>query len=84
MDYEINYEKIKKELKNCNAKRVLVQLPDGLKKDYAVIESNLKGDYELFFWLGSCYGACDMPTYVKDFGFDYIVHFGHVEFVKED
>ena len=84
MDYEINYDKIKKELGKNKAKRVLIQLPDGLKKDYVVIESNLKGDYELFFWLGSCYGACDMPTYVKDLGFDYIVHFGHLEFNKEE
>jgi 2-(3-amino-3-carboxypropyl)histidine synthase len=82
MDYEIDYEKIRQELKKGNAKRVLIQLPDGLKKDYARIEKNLKGDYELFFWLGSCFGACDIPSYVKDFGFDFIVHFGHTEFIK--
>jgi 2-(3-amino-3-carboxypropyl)histidine synthase len=82
MDYEIDYKNIKDELKKSNAKRVLIQLPDGLKKDYAQIEKNLRGDYELFFWLGSCFGACDIPKYVETFGFDFIVHFGHMEFIK--
>ena len=84
MDYEIDYENIKKELKKGNAKRVLVQLPDGLKADYAKIEKELSGNYEIFLWMGSCFGACDIPTYVKDLGFDAIIHFGHLEFVKED
>jgi len=83
MDYDIDYEKIIKELKSSKAKRVLVQLPDGLKKDYAEIEKRLKGEYALYFWLGSCFGACDIPSYVKDLGFDFIVHFGHNEFIKE-
>ncbi len=83
MDYAIDYSKAKNELKKANAKRVLVQLPDGLKKDYKEIYENLKGDYFIYFWAGSCFGACDIPIYVKDFGFDIIVHFGHEKFIKE-
>jgi 2-(3-amino-3-carboxypropyl)histidine synthase len=83
MDYFIDYERIKKEIVKSKAKRVLVQLPDGLKKDYQMIEKGLSGDYELYFWLGTCFGACDIPVFAKDYGFDFIVHLGHEEFVKE-
>ena len=51
MGYLIDYERIKNELSQARAKRVLVQLPDGLKKDYKIIEEKLAGDYELYFWL---------------------------------
>jgi len=82
MDYDINFEKIKKKLENSGAKKVLLQLPDGLKNDYAVFEEKLKGCYELFFWLGTCFGSCDIPTFVKSLGIDAIVHFGHFKFKK--
>jgi len=83
MDYLIDYEKIKKELAKSKAKRVLVQLPDGLKKDYEAIGRGLAGNYELYFWLGTCFGACDIPLFAKDYGFDFLVHFGHKDFIKE-
>lgn len=84
MGYLIDYERIKKELAKSKAKRVLVQLPDGLKKDYEAIEKGLEGDYELYFWLGTCFGACDIPFFAKDYGFDFLVHLGHKEFIKEE
>ena len=85
MDYLIDYKRIKESIKKNNAKNVLLQLPDGLKQDFKEICKNIESkDYELFLWMGSCFGACDIPVYVDKMGIDMIVHFGHEKFVKED
>lgn len=82
MGYIIDYGIIKKKLEKCNAKRVLVQFPDGLKKDYKVAQEELSGPWELHFWAGSCFGACDIPVFIENFGFDAIIHLGHFKFQK--
>jgi 2-(3-amino-3-carboxypropyl)histidine synthase len=80
MKYEINYEKIKNKIKDAKAKNVLIQLPDGLKPDYKRIVKELEGDYNLFLWAASCFGACDIPIFTEKSGIDLIIHFGHEEF----
>ncbi|MBN1923243.1 MAG: hypothetical protein JW791_00605 [Nanoarchaeota archaeon] len=77
MEYEIDYKGLKQKIKKSKAKNVLVQLPDGLKQDYEVICEGLKGDYNLFFWAGSCFGACDIPLFTETSGIDLIIHLGH-------
>ena len=77
MKYSINYKKIKNELKKKKSKNVLIQLPDGLKPDYKEIIKNLQGDYEIFIWAGTCFGACDIPVWTEQNGIDTIIHLGH-------
>ena len=84
MEYSINFGKLKNDIKKQKASNVLIQLPDGLKKDYQSIIKNLQGDYNLFIWGGSCFGACDIPYFTKDCGIDMIIHFGHEIFEKID
>ncbi len=68
-------EKIKKE----NAKRVCIQLPDGLKPRADEIQREIeeKTSAEVVFWSGSCFGACDVPVDLDKLGVGLIIQFGH-------
>ncbi len=75
---EFDYEEVKKitdkiEDKKCS---ILLQFPDGLKPKSKDIYKYFKKKLpkaEIYLWLGSCYGACDVP-YAN---VDHIVQFGH-------
>ena len=76
--YELELETIVKQIKEKKAKKVLLQFPDGMKPYSTQIADfltkDLKGKVEISIWLGSCYGACDIPSVEKDI---LIVQFGH-------
>jgi 2-(3-amino-3-carboxypropyl)histidine synthase len=80
--YNLNLEKVAEEIKNSKAKKVLLQLPDGLKPEAEKIIDfvNQKSNAEIFLWFSDCYGACDLPLGTEIF--DLIIHFGHNEFVR--
>ncbi|MBU0962589.1 MAG: diphthamide synthesis protein [Nanoarchaeota archaeon] len=78
--YDLELERIVREIKKVKAKKVCIQLPDGLK-DKAVeivnfIEKNTNA--ECLIWLETCYGACDIPE-LKDI--DLLIQFGHSSFL---
>lgn len=83
MNYDLELDRVVKEIKKHRAKRVCIQLPDGLKPkateivDYLQKETNA----EIFIWLGSCFGACDYPEELKD-KIDLLIQWGHAEFRK--
>ena len=79
MDYDLELDTVVNEIKKNNAKRVLIQLPDGLKPKADEIQKKLKKDTktEVLIWAGSCFGACDVPTSAKNLGADLIIQFGH-------
>lgn len=79
MKYDLELDKVIKEIKKTKAKKVLLQLPDGLKPNATEIVSNLKKETNanIFLWLDSCWGACDFPT-IKDI--DLLIQFGHSSF----
>jgi len=80
--YDLELERVEKEILKNKAKRVLLQFPDGLKSyateivDY--LESKIKGVL-FFIWLGSCYGACDIPLGLEGLKIDLTIQFGHNE-----
>ena len=79
--YDLEIDKIVRQIKKDKAKKVLLQFPDGLKP-YATqivdeISEQIKGNAEIFIWLGSCFGACDVPVEVEKLGVDLVVQFGH-------
>ena len=84
MPYDLELEKVIEEIKNRNAKQVLIQLPDGLKRnsneviDY--IEKNT--DAKAFLWLTSCFGACDLPLGLDILKIDLMIQFGHNRYWK--
>ena len=81
MKYDLELERVKKEIKKSKAKKVLVQLADGLKpKATEIVKELEKTGAEIHIWASTCFGACDIPT-VK--GYDLLVHFGHSKFKKD-
>jgi len=82
IDFELN--RVVEEIKENNAKKVLLQLPDGLKPKAMQIQEAINSmvDCEVFMYLGSCFGACDIPTEAEKLGVDLIVQFGHSEFIR--
>jgi len=73
--YELELDRIVAEIGKQKAKKVLLQLPDGLKPWGLVLCDYLeeKTGAEICIWLGACFGACDLP----DSDADLVVQFGH-------
>ncbi len=82
MEFDFELDKIVKKINEMKAKKVLIQLPDGLKNksveilDYLSEKTNARIDV----WGGSCFGACDLPVLPKNIKYDLIIHFGHEKF----
>ena len=76
--YDLELDKIVKNIKNKKTKKVLLQFPEGLKPYSTVIAEEIekKANCQCFIWLGDCFGACDVPLGV-DGKVDLIVQFGH-------
>lgn len=76
--YNFDFEKINKEIKKRKAKRVLIQLPEGLKPRAREIMENIRAESVLS--ADPCYGACDVLTIPVC---DLTIHFGHTRMVNE-
>ena len=80
--YDLELNKVVNNIKKSKAKLILLQFPDGLKKyateivDY--LEGKIKG-VEFLIWLGTCYGACDLPVGLDKLKskIDLTIQFGH-------
>ncbi|MFW5852490.1 MAG: diphthamide synthesis protein [Nanoarchaeota archaeon] len=83
--YNIEIDKLVKEIENRNAKNILIQLPDGLKPKAEEIVNAVESrtGANAYIWLGGCFGACDLPLGVDDMGIDLMFAFGHNIFRKE-
>lgn len=77
--YDLNLEKMAAAVRDHAPKRILVQLPDGLKARAPEIRDRLARETEapVLFWAGSNFGACDMPLSVDKMGVDLLIHVGH-------
>jgi len=83
-NYELEIERIVKEVKKTKAKKVLLQFPDAFKPYSASIVDELKKQLpktEFFIWMSSCFGACDTPN-VNPKDFNLFVQFGHSSWNK--
>ncbi len=84
--YDLELDRVVREINKKNAKLVLLQFPDGLKP-YATSVVDYLGDKtgaEFLIWFGSCYGACDTPLLGKSIEkeIDLIFQFGHNELIQ--
>ena len=77
-NYDLELSRIIREIKKEKAKKVLIQLPEGLKNRALRIVNEIESQTNAmcFIWLGSCYGACDIP-HIENIKFDLLVQFGH-------
>lgn len=75
-------ERIKKELEKHKAKRVFLQVPEGLKTKSQEFVNQLENHgLEVFLSMEPCYGACDIrDDEALRLGCDAILHIGHTNF----
>ena len=78
--YDLELDKVVEQIKENKAKTVCIQLPDGLKPRANEIQEKIEAetDAEVMIWLGSCYGACDVPS----LDVDLLIQFGHSPWKK--
>jgi 2-(3-amino-3-carboxypropyl)histidine synthase len=88
--YDLELEKVVKTIKQENAKKVLLQFPEGMKP-YAQtianeIETLTNNKCQCVIWMGTCFGACDLPMDTSRLGIDLAIQFGHSNwgFKKKD
>ena len=71
------------QLKSRNAKRVAVQLPEGLKRNAAEISRELKTEgFDVMISGDACWGACDLSLDALEWA-DVLVHVGHTPVTSE-
>ncbi len=78
--YLIDLENVVKNIDINNYKKVLLQVPDGLKTHFSkfvdFIEEKTKA--KVIISADPCFGACDIPSYdLKKFDIDLIIQIGH-------
>jgi len=68
-----------------NPKRILLQLPDGLKtRALEIVSAIEKKGIEVFLSADTCYGACDLrDDEAKQMKCDLLVHVGHDKFFRD-
>jgi 2-(3-amino-3-carboxypropyl)histidine synthase len=84
--YFLEEEKIHKEILKHRAERVLVQLPEGLKKKASQITSVIEETGVTAIISGDpCYGACDLALdEAEKFNVDLLIHYGHTSMSKKN
>ena len=78
--YQFEIDNVVKTIKKQKAKIVLLQFPDGLKPAATQIADEIekKSGCTCLIWLGTCFGACDLPNIDKIKDIDLLVQFGHM------
>jgi 2-(3-amino-3-carboxypropyl)histidine synthase len=79
-------KRLREEISKRKAKRVLIQLPEGLKPEgprlAAVVE---EAGALAFISADPCYGACDLALPdAETLGVDLLVHFGHSPMIQQE
>ena len=84
--FDFEEERIKQEITKLDAKRVLLQLPEGLKPEAPHLSKIIEKSGALpIISADPCYGACDIAVNeTESLGVDLIVHFGHSKLVKHE
>ncbi len=83
--YDLEEQRIIEEIKKRKAKRILIQLPEGLKKEAARLTKYIEDNTNVKTFISgeSCWGGCDLPLdEAKKTNADLIIHFGHAPFFK--
>jgi 2-(3-amino-3-carboxypropyl)histidine synthase len=83
--YDLEIDRVVSEIKSRQAKRILLQLPDGMRPfAFQLLEAIEKSSNALVFLSGdSCYGACDIAiTQAEELNTDLVVHYGHSSMIN--
>jgi len=82
--FDFEEERVKQEILKLEAKRVLIQLPEGLKPEAPYLAKIIEKLGVLpIVSADPCYGACDLATTeAESLGVDLIIHYGHSKLLK--
>ena len=85
-NYDSEMEKAVAKIKEVEAKTICIQLPDGLKPLAEEIQEKIKRETgcQVLIWLGSNFGACDIPLGLERMGVDLLISWGHNRFHKKE
>lgn len=77
--FDLQEARLREEVKKRGAKRVLIQLPQGLKLEGPRLAKLVEKTGVLaIVSADSCYGACDLAVQeAENLGVDLVIHFGH-------
>ncbi|NIR87933.1 diphthamide biosynthesis enzyme Dph2 [Candidatus Bathyarchaeota archaeon] len=83
--FNLEEKRLSEEIRKRGAKRVLIQLPEGLKAEgprlAAIAE---KAGAAALVSADPCYGACDLATLdAKSLDADLIIHYGHSKMIEQ-
>jgi 2-(3-amino-3-carboxypropyl)histidine synthase len=83
-DFDLEEERVKQTILKLGAKRVLIQVPEGLKPETPHISKTIeKLGVQSIISADPCYGACDLAiSEAESLGADLIIHYGHTKLVK--
>lgn len=84
--YELEENRIIDEVKNRGSRRILLQMPEGLKAIGFELAKRVEKETraEVFVSGDPCYGACDLALYPKKhIDADLLIHIGHAEIPAE-
>ncbi len=85
LTFDLEEERIIDEILSRNARRILIQLPDGLKPYGYRISKTIEEKTGRSIYLSSnpCYGGCDLAVNeAAALKCDLIIHYGHSPFIK--
>lgn len=82
--FDLELEKVIGEIKERQPKRVLIQLPDGLKTRAGEVCETIEKEtgVQVCIWFSSCFGACDLPLGLSALGIDLMIQWGHNRYHK--
>jgi 2-(3-amino-3-carboxypropyl)histidine synthase len=82
--FDFEEERVKQEILKLKAKRVLIQLPEGLKPEAPRLSKIIEKFGVLpIVSADPCYGACDLATAeAESLGVDLLIHYGHSKLLK--
>ena len=85
LGFDFEEERIKQEIARLGAKRVLLQMPQGLKPEATKIAQTVEESGAVaIISVDPCYGACDIAfSEAEGLDVDLVVHFGHAQMVKQ-
>ena len=86
MVFDFEEKKLVRKLKELKPKKVLVQLPEGIKQNAVEISKIFEDvDIEVIFSGETCWGGCSIAVQEAEaLDVDLIVHFGHAKFIDVD
>ncbi|MGQ9529996.1 MAG: diphthamide biosynthesis enzyme Dph2 [Candidatus Bathycorpusculaceae bacterium] len=82
--FDLEEERVKQEILKLGAKRVLIQLPEGLKPEAPYLSKIVeKAGASPIISADPCYGACDLAAMEAEaLGVDLVIHYGHSKMLK--